>query len=71
MEDRSSISSSDYTGATIEDAEVAVKANFKSISPKTERQLFSSANAAKQARSVQAAKALSQAVTAEFFHARR
>jgi hypothetical protein len=66
MADRSSISSNDYTEATIEDAEVAIKGSSKTISPRTERQLSSSADAAKQARTVKAAKALDQAVMAEF-----
>lgn len=65
MADRSSISSNDYTGATIKDAEVAIRGSSKPISPRTERQLSSSADAAKQARIAKAAKALDQAVMAE------
>jgi hypothetical protein len=66
MADRSSISPDDYTEATIENAEVAVKGSSKTITPRTERQLSSSAEAAKQSRTQKATKALEQAVMAEF-----
>lgn len=67
MTDRRSTSSDNYEGAIIEEAHVAVKGSSKPMSPKTTKQLSSSAEAAKKARTLKAEEAIEKAVKAEFF----
>jgi hypothetical protein len=66
MADRSSISPDDYTEATIEDAQVAVKGNSQTISPRTAKQLSSSGKVAQDNRIAKPREALEKAMRDAF-----